>query len=77
MEGFVTLNAHMTESGYPDWITTDKSRMGEFEVERYVDLAAEQLEIAREQDKKSTPPRGQQMRVTWTPPSEPPQDPSS
>lgn len=59
MEALIHLEAHITATGYPDWLTQGMKNVGHFKAETFMDYAAEELEKARAEVK--TP--GMQVRV--------------
>ncbi len=65
MEGLLLLERHITETGYPDWLTTGMDAVGRFRVETRMDYALEQYERAHREAyaKGSEPPPGQRMFV--------------
>jgi len=56
MEAMSYLDAHMTSTGYPDWLATDPDTMGEWETSSVTDYAAEAIGQAQKAEgEKSSP----------------------
>lgn len=63
MEALVYLEASLTESGYPVWLTTGLDAAGRFTAKSHMDFAMEALERARQQE--GDPQPGRRWTVTF------------